>query len=104
MRARATSRTDVYSEIAPNEMLVVWDEFAKWLRTRTKSRYEGIKINVPEPLPFPLPVIFFMREDRMAVVKYLNRASGSFAGERLSDREKVCLTGTGRGTSVMAPR
>lgn len=59
-------------------------------------------MRVPE-LPLLFPVMFFTRVERMVVVKCLNLASGSLEGERLSIRVKVCLTETGRGSSVMAP-
>lgn len=61
-----------------------------------------MKIRVPE-LPLLLAVIFFTRDDRIVVVKCLNRASGSLDGDRLSIRVKVCLIETGRGRSVIAP-
>lgn len=50
-----------------------------------------------------LVVMLRTREDKMVVVNCLNRASGSLAGERQSKREKVCLTGTGSGSSEIAP-
>lgn len=62
-----------------------------------------MKITVPAP-PLPRPLAMFLTSvERTVVVKCLNRASGSFAGFRLSMREKVCLTETGSGSSVMAP-
>ena len=61
-----------------------------------------MKINVPalDLLPVDQPRA---RDARMALVKYLKRASGSFIGEMESNRENVCLTGTGTGSSVIAP-
>lgn len=93
----------MYSEIAPKETFVVCAEVAKWLRTRTKSRYEGTKMRVPEPPLLLRPVMFFTSVERIVVVKCLKRASGSLDGERLSIRVKVCFTDTGSGSSVMAP-
>lgn len=48
-------------------------------------------------------MIFFTSVERIVVVKCLNRASGSFCGERLSIRVNVCLTEIGSGRSVIAP-
>lgn len=105
--ARDTSATSLYSEIAPNEILAVCDDVAKWFRIRTKSRYDGMKINVPPLLFFLLllllPLNFFTNDDNTVVVKYLNLASGSLVGEILSNRENTCFTGIGSNICVIAP-
>lgn len=62
-----------------------------------------MKMIVPAP-PLLRPLAMFLTSvERTVDVKCLNRASGSFACERLSMREKVCLIETGNGSSVMAP-
>src|SRR5699024_616225 len=81
-------------------------DVAKWLRTRTKSRYDGMKIKVPPAagfLPRPPDVMSLTNDDSTVVVKCLNRASGSLAGVRLSNRANVCFGDTGSGTSEIAP-
>lgn len=62
-----------------------------------------MKIKVPTGFPFPLIARFRVNCVRIVVVKCLKRASGSFVGMGESKREKVCFTGTGRGSSVIAP-
>jgi hypothetical protein len=62
-----------------------------------------MKIRVPEPPICPAPSHFRKRGERIVLVKYLKRVSGSFAREIESKREKVCLTGIGSGSSRMAP-
>lgn len=62
-----------------------------------------MKIRVPEPPDFPVPGLFRKKGERIALVKYLKRASGSFAGETESKRENVFLIGIESGDSRMAP-
>lgn len=60
-------------------------------------------MSVPVPFDLPVPVQLRASDERTVLVKYLKRASGSFAGLSASKRENVCFTGTGTGRLTMAP-
>lgn len=62
-----------------------------------------MKISVPAALDLLPADQLRASEERMVLVKYLKRASGSLMGDVQSNREKVCLTGTGTGRSTIAP-
>lgn len=80
-----TAGTGVSSEMDPTEIA----RLSMWLRTRTKSKKEGMKMRVP-------PAEAERRSAGMrAVVKYLKRASGSVEGVGESKRENVCFVSRG---------